>query len=327
MPYSADVVRRARNVLAQRKEDSQSQYRLRMQQAYEKLPRLRQIDLELRRTMTQAAQSVFTKGGDGVAAMEQAKKENQSLQQERRELEEKYFAPGYLEEAPVCHRCGGTGYLGTRMCQCLHSLCAQEQKKDLRRLCTGMETFENFRLDLYSDRIDRELGVSPRAVMQRTFDRCRQYAASFQPGAANLLFNGSTGLGKTFLSACIADTVTDKGFSVAYESAPQLFSKLEKDRFSHTEQTRAEVEEIMSCDLLIIDDLGTEMPGNFVTAALYALLNDRLLENKSMVISTNLSADEIVQRYSGQIASRLLGSFRLLPFLGEDIRLMNNRGI
>ena len=325
--YSADVVRRARNILAQRKEDSQSQYRQRMQEAYEKVPRLRQIDAQLRRTMTQAAQAVFVQGGDGVAAMEQVKKENLTLQQERKSLEVQFFTPGYLEETPVCSHCGGSGYIGTNMCRCLHSLCAMEQKRDLGRLCTGQERFENFRLDLYSDRVDPDLGVSPRAVMQRTFDRCRQYAAAFQPGNANLLFNGGTGLGKTFLSACIADAVTDKGYSVVYESAPQLFAKLEKDRFSSTEQTKAAVDKIMNCDLLIIDDMGTEMPGSFVTAALYALLNDRLLEKKSMVISTNLSAEEISQRYSGQIASRLLGSFQLLPFLGEDIRILKNRGI
>ena len=303
----------------------QSQYRQRIQNAYTQVPRLRQIDLELRRTMTQAAQAVFTQGGDAVAAMEQVKKENLTLQQERKALEEQYFTPGYLEEKPVCDRCGGSGYLGSQMCRCLHSICIAEQKKELKRLCNG-ERFDAFRLDLYSDRVDPELGVSPRAVMEKTFQRCQAYAKEFQPGIANLLFNGGTGLGKTYLSACIADAVTDKGFSVAYESAPQLFAKLEKNRFEPNDQTRAQVDAIMGCDLLIIDDLGTEMPGNFVTAALYALLNDRLLENKSMLISTNLNADELTQRYSGQIASRLLGSFKTMTFVGQDIRILKNRG-
>ena len=197
----------------------------------------------------------------------------------------------------------------------------------MARLCTGCEKFENFRLDLYADRIDPELGISPRAVMERTFQRCQKYAKEFTPGIANLLFNGGTGLGKTFLSACIAEAVADKGYSVAYESAPQLFAKLEKNRFEPNEQTRAAVDAIMGCDLLIIDDLGTEMPGNFITAALYALLNDRLLANKSMLISTNLNADEIESRYSGQIASRLLGNFKVLTFVGKDIRVMKNRGM
>ena len=198
--------------------------------------------------------------------------------------------------------------------------------RQLQRLFLGQGSFEGFRLDLYSDNIDPELGVSPRAVMERTYKLCMQYAKDFQPGAANLIFNGGTGLGKTYLSACIADSVTDKGFSVAYESAPQLFAKLEKNRFEPTDLTRSEVDGIMKCDLLIIDDLGTEMPGNFVTAALYALLNDRLLEGKSMLLSTNLNADEVAQRYSGQIASRILGNFKTLTFLGKDIRVLKNRG-
>ena len=324
--YRAEIVRSAQSILAQRKEDLNSQYLQRLHKAYDQVPRLRQIDLELRRTMTQAAQAVFAGGGDAQAIMEQAKQANLALQQERKALEAQHFTPGYLEEKSVCDRCGGSGYLGSTMCRCLHSLCAAEQKKQLRRLCTGQEKFESFRLDFYSDRTDPELGVSPRAVMERTFQRCQNYAKEFAPGAANLLFNGGTGLGKTFLSACIADQVTDKGYSVAYESAPQLFAKLEKNRFDPTDQTKAEVDAILGCDLLIIDDLGTEMPGNFVTAAFYALLNDRLLDNKSMLISTNLNADELTQRYSGQIASRLLGSFKTLTFVGQDIRVLKNRG-
>ncbi len=327
MSYHADIMRRARNLLAQQVEDQKSQHRQRLQQAYAQVPRLREIDMELRRTMTLAAQSVFLQGGDAVAAMEQVKQENLALQQERKDLETRFFAPGWLEETPVCPICGGLGYLGTELCRCLHSLCAQEQRKDLHRLCTGTETFQNFDLTYYPERVDPELGVSPRAVMERTFSRCKKYAAEFAPGAPNLLFNGGTGLGKTFLSAAIAGEVTDRGFSVVYESAPQLFSKLERNRFSPTEQTRAEVEKIMGCDLLIVDDLGTEMPGQFVNAALYALLNDRLLDNRSMLISTNLNADEIAQRYTGQIASRLLGSFKLLTFVGKDIRILKNRGM
>ena len=325
MAYSADVVRRAQAELAQRREDNMSRYRQRMQEAYERVPRLREIDIQLRLTMAQAAQTVFAQGGDSVAAMEQVKKENLALQQERKILVESQFAPGYLEEAPVCAKCGGSGYLGSTMCHCLREICAKQQKKDLRNLCTGAERFDAFRLDLYSDRVDRNVGVSPRAAMKRTFDRCVDYAKTFQPGAANLLFNGGTGLGKTFLSACIADAVTDKGYSVVYESAPMLFAKLEQDKFSATEQTRAEAEKIAKCDLLIIDDLGTEMAGGFVTAALYALLNQRLLEGKSMIVSTNLLGKEITARYSGQIASRLLGNFKMMPFIGEDLRVMQNR--
>lgn len=327
MAYSAQILKRARQRLAQNKADAQSQYQQRLQKAYADVPRLKEIDLELRRTMTLAAQTVFTQGGDAQAAMEEVKKANLALQKERKDLEEKYFAPGWLEETVLCSSCGGSGYMGAAMCSCLRKLCVAEQKKELALLTTGQETFENFRLDYYSDKIDRSFGASPRAVMELTLKNCRQYAAGFGEGAGNLLFVGYTGLGKTFLSACIAEAVTEKGYSVAYESAPNLFAKLEKNRFNPDDQSRLEAENIAGCDLLIVDDLGTEMSGNFVTAALYSLLNDRLLAGKSMIISTNLNVDEIAQRYSPQIASRLQGNFKRLTFVGDDIRVLKNRGI
>jgi DNA replication protein DnaC len=163
--------------------------------------------------------------------------------------------------------------------------------------------------------------------MELNFRNCRSYAGIFTENSGNLLFIGGTGLGKTFLSACIARAVADRGYSVAYETASHLFSKLERAKFSADEEARKEVEKFSRCDLLIIDDLGTEMPGQFVTAALYSLVNDRLLEGKPMLISTNLNVDELSRRYSPQIASRLHGSFSRLTFVGEDIRVMKNRGL
>ena len=326
MAYSAEVVRRARQRLASAKADRDSENQQHLQQAYRQVPRIREIDQLLRRSMALAAQAVFTQGGDPQLAMEQVKEANLALQQEREDLAALHFEEGYLDDTPICGLCGGSGYIGTAMCECLRELCRQEQKKELSLLASNDERFEKFRLDYYSDRIDPHYGASPRVIMERNFQICRKYAASFGPGSGNLLFVGGTGLGKTFLSACIARSAADKGFSVAYESAPHLFSKLEKDRFNPDEQSHQEVARLASCDLLILDDLGTELPGNFVTAALYSLVNDRLLAGKPMVISTNLNVDELVRRYSPQIGSRLQGSFQRLTFVGEDIRVLKNRG-
>ena len=326
MAYSADVLRKARQALALQKADKESKYQQHLQEAYAKLPRLRQIDLELRRTMTLAAQTVFARGGDAQAAMEQVKEANLCLQAERKTLVDT-LPQGFLDDTPVCEKCGGSGYMGAGMCSCLERLCRQEQAKKLSRLTNGQETFGDFRLDYYSDRVDRTYGASPRDIMNKTLQICRRYAQGFAEGAGNLLFVGNTGLGKTFLSACIANAVTAKGCSVTYETAAGLFSKLEKARFNPNETTLEEAAELTRCDLLIVDDLGTELPGNFVTAALYGLLNDRLLAGKSMLISTNLNIDEIAKRYSPQIASRLQGSFKGLTFVGEDIRVIKSRGL
>ena len=327
MGYSAQVVSRARQKLAQKKADQESRYQQALAQAYTDVPRLKEIDMLLRRSMAVAAQAVFAEGGDIQSTMAEVKQANLALQQERKELIAAHYPNGQLEETPVCKTCGGSGYLGSNMCACLQTLCREEQKKELNQLTTGREHFGAFRLDYYPEQVDRTYGASPRKIMERNLQYCMRYAESFTDGIGNLLFVGGTGLGKTFLSACIANAVTDKGFSVAYESAPQLFAKLEKNRFNPDDQSRLDAADFESCDLLIIDDLGTEMPGNFVTAALYSLLNERLLNNKCMLISTNLTAEEIAKRYSPQIASRLQGSFKGLTFVGEDIRVKKARGL
>ena len=327
MSYSLEVISRARARLAQAKEDRESENRQHLAAAYARVPRLRQIDLELRRTMALAAQAAFLQGSDGRALLEQARQENLALQQERAILAKENFEEGYLDDSPICDKCGGSGYIGTNMCQCLLELCRQEQKKEVSILSGSRDTFNQFRLDYYPDRLDPKYGTSPRAIMERTFKVCRTYGLTFTKDAGNLLFVGGTGLGKTFLSACIARAAADRGCSVVYESAGHLFSKLEQAKFSPSEETRREAARLTDCDLLILDDLGTEMPSQFTTAALYTLINDRILENKPMVISTNLTIDELGRRYSPQIASRLQGSFLLLTFVGEDIRVMKNRGL
>ena len=326
MAYSAEVVSRARARLAQAKEDRESENRQHLAQAYAKVPRIREIDMLLRRTMAQAAYAAFEQGSDGKELLEQARQENLALQQERAILAAENFEEGYLDDSPVCDKCGGSGYIGSNMCECLRELCRQEQKKEVSILSGSRDTFNQFRLDYYPDRIDPKYGASPRTIMERTLKVCRTYALTFAPSAGNLLFVGGTGLGKTFLSACIARTVADRGYSVVYESAGHLFSKLEQAKSSPSEEARREAARFTDCDLLILDDLGTEMPSQFTTAALYTLLNDRILENKPMVISTNLNTDDLRRRYSPQIASRLEGSFLLLTFVGEDIRVMKNRG-
>lgn len=325
MAYSTEVVRRARARLAQAKEDRESENRQHLAVAYARVPRIREIDMELRRTMAQAAQAAFLQGTDGREAMESIRLHNLALQQERMRLAAENFEEGYLDDSPICSICGGSGYVGTSMCECLRELCRQEQKKEVSILSGSHETFNQFKLDYYPDRYDPKFGSSPREIMGKTLQNCRRYASTFTTNSGNLLFIGGTGLGKTFLSACVARAAADRGYSVIYETASHLFTKLEQAKFSPSEDARREAAKFTDCDLLILDDLGTEMPGQFTTAALYSLLNDRILAGKPMVISTNLNVEELGRRYSPQIASRLQGSFQQLIFVGEDIRVLKNR--
>lgn len=327
MGYSAEVVRRARDRLAQAREDRASEDRQHLAEAYERVPRIREIDRELRMTMAQAAMAAFQAGTDGKKELEAVRDKNLALQQERARLVEENFEEGFLDETPICDKCGGTGYIGAEMCECLRELCRQEQKKEVSILSGMRDNFSHFRLDYYSERVDPQYGISPRDVMEKNLRECKTYATFFSTKSESMLFVGNTGLGKTFLSACIARVVADRGYSVAYETAGHLFNKMERAKFMNDEQARQETESYTHCDLLILDDLGTEMPGQFTNVALYGIINDRLLLGKPTIISTNLTTDDIAKRYTPQIASRLRGSFKRVPFIGEDIRLMKNGGL
>lgn len=320
MAYSDQVLRRARQRLAEARSDRELENDRRIRAIYDAHPRLQEIDRQLRSTAAKVMAVAFQKGQDPTEAMAKLKEENLSLQREREWiLESEGIDESDLKAEPICTVCGGSGYVGERMCECLKELCRQEQKKELSSLLGGKESFDGFRLDLYPDELDPNLGASPRALMQVVYRRCRRYAAEFSTRSPSLLLSGGTGLGKTFLSAAIARSVADGGFSVVYETAGKIFADFEEEKFGDGEHL---TDKYSRCDLLILDDLGTEMTTQFTLSALYSIVNGRLLAGLPTVISTNLTTDEIRRRYTPQIASRLLGRYELLLFAGNDIRML-----
>ena len=327
MAYTGEVLRRAKLRLEQAKTDREAENALHLRQAYAKIPRLAEIDRELRLTMARAAQTVFQEGLDAQEEFRRIRQENQDLQRERQWLIEDNFEEGYLDDSPICAHCGGSGYVGSQMCECLRELCRQEQRKELTVLTgASQETFGAFCLEYYPDRFDPNLGASPRDIMERTLVTCRKYAQSFSTKSGSLLLNGNPGLGKTFLSACIARSVSDSGYSVVYETATRLFAQLERARFTGDPEAQSQAARFTACELLIIDDLGSELVTPFVQSALYGVINDRHLSGLPTIVSSNLLPEEFSQRYGPAIASRLLGSFRQVTFVGQDIRLLRNRG-
>ena len=323
MAYTDAVIRRAQARLNQARQAHDAEARNRTQEIYRQYPRLREIDLQLQGTVAKIAAAAFSRGEDPAQAIAKAREENLSLQQERSWiLEAAELEESDLDMGPICTDCGGSGFVGERMCQCLKELCRQEQKKELSSLLAGKESFDAFRLDVYPETPDPRYGVPPRQMMKKVFERCCRYAREFSPAARSLLFSGGTGLGKTFLSACIARSVAENGFSVVYDTAISLFRDFEAEKFAaFGEEQENRTKKYLRCDLLIIDDLGTEMTTQFTQSALYQVVNTRLMEGRATIISTNLSDTELSQRYSGPIASRLLGTYELLVFLGEDIRM------
>ena len=331
MAYDGKIVRRALQRFEEDRRDREDRARDRRESVFRRQPRLREIDAELRATMSRILSAALRKGTDPQAAVEALKKQNLGLQEERRLLLEGLGLPAdCLEETPACPLCGDTGWRGERMCRCLRAYCAREQQKELSRMLDlGNQSFESFSLAWYSDQEDPALGVSPRENMEWIYRTCRRYAAGFSPQSGNLLLTGDPGLGKTFLSAAIAREVSGEGFSVVYDTAAHIFERFEARKFGREpgEAAEADVERVLDCDLLILDDLGTELTTPFVQSALYSIVNSRITDRRATILSTNLKLDELGRRYTPQIASRVEGEYQILPFFGEDIRrLKKERG-
>lgn len=327
MAYDGKVMRRALQRFEEDRTQRENRLEERRQSVFRRQPRLKEIDEELRSTMSRIIARALRQGTDPRPAVEQLKDENLGLQEEKRGLLADMGLPeDALEAKPACALCGDTGYRGGAVCRCLKRYYAQEQQKELSRMLDlGNQSFDTFSLDWYPDRYDADLGFIPRKHMEAIYDVCADYAHQFGKKPANLLLFGAPGLGKTFLSAAIAREVTAEGWSVVYDTAAHIFERFEMQKFGREDGAESDVERILSCDLLILDDLGTEMTTVFVQSALYQIINTRLMEKKSTILSTNLMPGEIARRYSPQIASRIEGEYQLLPFCGEDIRKLKRQ--
>ena len=293
----------------------------------QRIPRIGQIDRELRKTSARAMRIAFTSENTD-ADISRLRERNQALQEERKRL---MCAAGYPEDyltvKPNCPYCKDTGYVAQTLCSCVKQKAAQLQKKELSSLLpVDKETFETFRLEYYSERPDSNLGCSPRDMARLNMQKCIDFAEHFGTNSDNLILCGSSGLGKTFLSSCIARRVTERGFSVTYDTAISVFEQYNTAKFGgDIMRAKQALNRYRNADLLIVDDLGTEMPGAFHTSCLYDLLNGRMMRGLPTILSTNLLPNQLESRYSGAIASRILGGFIQLRFIGEDIRKIQKR--
>ena len=326
MTYDGKLLARARAELEKDRAANRDEQLRRRGEVYARVPEVREIDTALRAQMARLVRLTISKSPTLAGELEQLKEENLNLQMRRAELlTERGFGAGYLDEIVSCPKCRDTGIYEGGVCPCLEKRYNRELTKELGALLRrGDESFERFDLTLYPDVPDPATGLAPRDAMRRVSDACRRYAEGFSAASPNLLFQGGTGLGKTWLSACIARVVAASGFSVCYDTASAAREAYERAKFARdTEEGEAaavRVRRMESCDLMILDDLGTEMTTSMSQSALYTLINTRLVDKKPTIVSTNLSDDELTRRYTPQIASRILGEFRCFPFVGEDIR-------
>ena len=330
MAYDGKVLSRASARYDEDKQRREEQFRARQRRCYSQEPRLEEIDRELSQTMGKIVARGFRRGADARSIIEELKEENLGLQRERGELLAALgYPPDYLEPKAACELCHDTGWRGHEMCSCLRAYYVREQNAELSRLLDlGSQSFDTFDFDLYSKEPDYEQNLSPYQRMEKNYDACRDYAYEFSPKSGNLLLSGDPGLGKTFLSASIARVVSESGRSVVYDTASHIFERFEARKFDRSEDGDAAVDDVdryLRCDLLIIDDLGTELTTSLVQSALYQLVNERLMTNRKTIISTNLNPDEIGRRYGAAILSRITGNYRILPFFGDDIRKLKRK--
>ena len=327
MALDGKLLAQARKKLDDIRHHNEETQASRQREIYARLPAVRNIDLRMQNQMRELSSIALRRDADAKAALQRLEEENLALQERRKELlVAAGYAPNYTDDLYDCPDCMDKGYrMDGRMCACLKRLYNAEVTRDLSGLLQGDEHFGKFRLDYYSNTPD-ESGNIPREIMEIILTMCKNYAVKFDGRGANLIFTGGPGLGKTFLSACIARAVSQKGYSVAYESASVALNAFEKEKFSRdmdeAAAASAKVKRYLDCDLLILDDLGTEMSTAFTQSALYTIINQRLISNKQTIISTNLDENALAAQYTAQITSRLLGEYRWLHFMGSDIRRM-----
>lgn len=318
MGYGKKIYDEAKNELDRRRQTAEQEAHSHLDMFYRQCPRAQKVREEMAQNAAGTVRAVIS-GGDPGAEISKLKEHGLALRAEFRSLlsehglTEQDIAPRY-----TCPDCGDTGFLDGRMCHCFKNLQRAIAYKNLS-MDIPLEscTFENFSLEYYKE--------DPRAFQQmgNVLRACRSYAEKFRADSPSLLFRGKTGLGKTHLSLSIANEALQRGYGVVYGSAQSLALSLEKERFDREKPDAPDgtYAQLLSCDLLILDDLGTEFPSHYVNAALYNVINSRMMARKPTIINTNLSMKELENRYSERFASRIAGYYGMLEFLGNDVRV------
>lgn len=235
-------------------------------------------------------------------------------------LSESGLPSDYLELQYICPDCKDTGYIGQQKCHCFkQQIISLLYKQSNIKEMLEENNFSTLSYDFYEE--------EDLLHFQNAVKTCKDFIDCFNSDYHNLFFYGTVGTGKSFLSGCVAKELMDMGHSVIYFSSSGLFEKLSQISFDYNakEELADLYEDLYSCDLLIIDDLGTELTNNFSSSQFFSCLNERILRKKSIIISTNLSLQELRDRYSDRIFSRITSNFKLCKITGPDIRMYKKR--
>ena len=317
MGYNRDDLIRIKAEYREKYQKARRSADMRADEVYLLVPRIKEIDVALSRTALEIMSSLTSGKESAEEALARVRAKNAELMEERGRL---LIAAGYTEDYTDvrydCEKCDDSGYVDGKMCECMKRelIMAGYESSGLGRLI-ATQSFDNFSLDYY------KVGNASYQNMQHYFNSLRSFAQGFSADTyRNFLLIGGTGLGKTHLSTSVAKAVIERGFDVLYVSAIDMFSDFEKKQFGNGEGYVDNTRRYFECDLLIIDDLGTELTNQFTVSCLYNVINSRINSARSTFINTNLSKKEIESKYAERITSRLFGEYYPLVFSGIDIR-------
>ena len=315
MGYSKKNVNSVYEDFERIRDENKAQAENRLFEVYAKCPEIKAIDKELSRVGLDIFGATMM-GKEGLEKrLNELQEKNELLQQRRIELlRDMGYDADYTDIKYNCPLCMDTGYQGAKMCQCLKTaltLKGYESSGILNLLKS--QSFESFSIDVYPQECQ--------GIMQKNYKKLHKFAENFETNKEFFLLAGGTGLGKTHLSTSVAKVLIEKGYDVVYEIAQNIFSDFDTDRFrDRYSDSELLSEKYLDCDLLIIDDLGTEIVTNYTVSYLYNIINTRINKKLPIIISTNLSAKEIKAMYHERITSRLFGEFTVIKFEGCDIR-------
>ncbi len=302
------------------------------EELYEALPAIEKIDDEISMLAVKNASRIISEGLTPDEAVSSLNSQRDELLSKREALLKEFGAKDETNPVYNCLKCKDTGYVNGNKCSCYMDIF----KKVLRSSINGSaelsidfenDTFDNFSLEWYPKTYNERMQTSPYDNMRSVLAFCKLFCMDFDRKGGNLYFYGSSGTGKTFMTNCIANELIRMNKNVMYQSAYKLFQFMEDYKFGriNVESALSKQESVYNCDLLIIDDLGTEFTTAYTCSVFFDILNTRICNKKSTIISTNLSVANLNEKYTDRISSRIVGNFELMRFLGDDIRIVKKR--
>ncbi len=288
---------------------------------YRKLPRLAEIDNEISSLAVEQAKKLID--GDDTSSANLRSRRHALTEEKKQLLADHGYPENYFEAPCTCPDCKDTGYIDGKKCHCFEQAAIDlvYTQSNIRRILET-ENFAHFSFDYYSNaQANPATGLSSLDTAKLAVQDCREFIQTFDTEFRNLFFYGDTGIGKTYLSNCVAKELLDSGHSCIYFTASSLFQVFEKYAFHKTRDAEEDYHHIFDCDLLIIDDLGTEFSNTFTVSQLFLCLNERILRQNSTIISTNLSLGQLAEIYSERTFSRISSNYTMIKLFGNDIRI------